>query len=88
MPNARLSAALLTSFQRPAATQWLQCCTRAFWLLLSTFMLTAIADRHALSADSGVTFQGTTIKINVGFVKVKHNYRGITIKNFSIDRQF
>jgi len=67
MPNARLSAALLTSFQRPAATQWLQCCTRAFWLLLSTFLLTAIADRHALSADSGVTFQGTTIKINVGF---------------------
>src|SRR5262245_65278392 len=68
MPNVRRAAALLTSFRRPAVTERLQrSATHSVWLLLFMVLLTAIAGRHALSADSAMTFQGMTIKINIGF---------------------
>src|ERR1700742_148543 len=66
MQNVRVPVALLTSFQRPALAERLQRCARRFLLLLVMVLLTATADRHALAADA-VTFQGMTIKINVGF---------------------
>jgi tripartite-type tricarboxylate transporter receptor subunit TctC len=58
MPNARRSGALLSGFQR---------LRRSLSLLFLAVLLSTIADRHALSADNAVTFQGMTIKINVGF---------------------
>jgi tripartite-type tricarboxylate transporter receptor subunit TctC len=66
VPDAR-PRALLTGFQRPGGIKSLLRGTSAFWLLLFTFLLTTITDRHALSTETSVTFKGTTIKINVGF---------------------
>ncbi|MBX9774922.1 MAG: hypothetical protein K2Y71_10990 [Xanthobacteraceae bacterium] len=67
MPNVRRSAAGPNRFQRSGlAARWRpRVCP--FWLPLFVALLSTIADRDAKSADGAVTFQGMTIKINVGF---------------------